>query len=114
MEKQLPKDRADLVGALEKAAADISKGGRDSKKPWAGKNADKCHRTPQKVHHCIDKVIADIQREINRMPEKATPEKATATDGSRHGTGTFRAAVSRIEPAGQESHGKSSRSAKSR
>ncbi|WP_327297309.1 MULTISPECIES: hypothetical protein [unclassified Streptomyces] len=88
IKKQLTKERADLVGALKRAAADIGNGGRDSKKSWVGKNADKWHSDVtgrrKTVHTRIDKVIADIQRELDRMPEKVTPEEAQAMNRNRH------------------------------
>jgi hypothetical protein len=87
LKRQLEKDRTGLVDALKKAAADIGKGGRDSDKSWVGKNADKWNDDVsgrrKTVRSRIDKVLEDIQREINSMPEKVTPEEATSMNRNR-------------------------------
>ncbi|MGW1727384.1 hypothetical protein ACWCQK_31260 [Streptomyces sp. NPDC002306] len=87
LRRQLQKDRTDLVDALNKAARDIGKGGRDSVKSWVGKNADQWHgdvaARRKTVHTRIDKVLDDIQREIDSMPEKVTPEEANSMNRNR-------------------------------
>jgi hypothetical protein len=87
LKRELANDRADLVDALKRAAADVGKGGRDSKKSWVGENADRWHSDinghRQTVRARIDKVLDDIQREIDRMPEKVTAEEANSMNKSR-------------------------------
>lgn len=87
LKRQLEKDRAYLVDALKRAAADIGKGGRDSAKSWVGKSADKWHNDVaghrKTVRARIDKALEDIQREIDRMPEKLTPEEVNAMNRNR-------------------------------
>jgi len=87
LKRQLEKERSDLVDALKQAATDIGKGGRDSAKSWVGKNADKWHNDVtghrKTVRTRIDKVLEDIQREINSMPEKVTPEEASSMNRNR-------------------------------
>jgi hypothetical protein len=52
-----------------------------------GKTADKWHGDVvghrRTVRARIDKVLTDIQREIDRMPEKVTPEEAGAMNRNR-------------------------------
>ncbi|MFI1484590.1 hypothetical protein [Streptomyces sp. NPDC020747] len=87
LKRELEKERSDLVDALKRAAADIGKGGRDSARSWVGKNADKWHSDVaghrKTLRARVDKVIEDIQREIDRMPEKVTPEEASSMNRSR-------------------------------
>lgn len=87
LKRDLQKEHGDLVDALKRAATDIGKGGRDSSKSWVGKNADKWHNDVaghrKTVRARIDKVLEDIQREIDSMPEKVTPEEATAMNRNR-------------------------------
>ncbi|CCK28232.1 hypothetical protein BN159_3853 [Streptomyces davaonensis JCM 4913] len=87
LKQQLEKERSDLVGALKRAATDIGKGGRDSAKAWVGKNADKWHNDVsghrKTVRSRIDKVLEDIQREIDSMPAKVTPEEASSMNRNR-------------------------------
>ncbi|MFF7042583.1 hypothetical protein ACIP4T_14830 [Streptomyces massasporeus] len=88
LKQELEKERGELVSSLKKAAAEIGKGGRDSVRSWVGKNADKWHDDVaghrKTVRTRIDKVLEDIQREIDRMPEKVTPEEANSMNRSRH------------------------------
>ncbi|MFJ2260036.1 hypothetical protein ACIOKD_17110 [Streptomyces sp. NPDC087844] len=87
LRRELEKERSDLVDALKRGARDIGKGGRDSTKSWVGKTADKWHGDVighrKTVRARIDKVLTDIQREIDRMPEKVTPEEASAMNRNR-------------------------------
>lgn len=87
LKRQLEKDRPDLVDALKRAASDIGKGGRDSAKSWVGKNADKWHNDVaghrKTVRSRVDKVLEDIQREIDSMPEKVTQEEASSMNRNR-------------------------------
>jgi hypothetical protein len=87
LKRELERERSDLVDALKRAAGDIGKGGRDSSKSWVGKTANKWHSDVaghrRTVRARIDKVLEDIQREINRMPEKVTPEEAGAMNRNR-------------------------------
>ncbi|MFF7450629.1 MULTISPECIES: hypothetical protein [unclassified Streptomyces] len=87
LKRQLEKDRPALVDALKKAAVDIGKGGRDSAKSWVGKNADKWHQdvagNRKTVQSRVDKVLEDIQREIDSMPKKVTSEEASSMNRNR-------------------------------
>ncbi|MEU6380024.1 hypothetical protein [Streptomyces sp. NPDC046909] len=87
LKQQLEKERSDLVGTLKRAATDVGKGGRDSDKSWVGTNADKWHDDVSgrraTVRSRIDKVLEDIQREIDTMPEKVTPEEAASMNRNR-------------------------------
>jgi hypothetical protein len=87
LKQQFEKERSDLVDALKTAAKDIGKGGRDSAKSWVGKNADKWHNDVtgrrNTVRARIDKVLEEIQREIDSMPEKVTPEEANSMNRNR-------------------------------
>ncbi|MFS8204861.1 hypothetical protein ACLVWQ_40085 [Streptomyces sp. CWNU-52B] len=87
LKRELEKERSDLVDALKRGAGDIGKGGRDSTKSWVGKTADKWHSSVvghrKTVRARIDKVLEDMQREIDRMPEKVTPEEASAMNRNR-------------------------------
>ncbi|MFJ4541042.1 hypothetical protein ACIP39_34540 [Streptomyces tibetensis] len=88
LKRELEKERGEFVSSLKKAAADIGKGGRDSVRSWVGKNADKWHDDVaghrKTVRTRIDKVLEDVQREIDRMPEKVTQEEANSMNRSRH------------------------------
>ncbi|MCX4665217.1 hypothetical protein OG453_00765 [Streptomyces sp. NBC_01381] len=87
LKRELEKERDSLVGALKRAAEDIGKGGANSKKSWVGTTANKWHSDVaghrKTARMRIDKVLADIQREIDRMPEKVTPEEATSMNRNR-------------------------------
>ncbi|MGW2823261.1 hypothetical protein ACWC24_20070 [Streptomyces sp. NPDC001443] len=87
LKRDLQRERADLVGALKQAEKDIGDGGRDSAKSWVGKNADTWHGEVaghrKVVRARIDKVLEDIQREIDTMPEKVTAEEATSMNRNR-------------------------------
>ncbi|NGO45767.1 hypothetical protein [Streptomyces ureilyticus] len=87
LKRELERERSNLVDALKRAAADVGKGGRDSAKSWVGKNADKWHNDVaghrKTVRARIDKALEDIQREIDRMPEKVTPEEASSMNRNR-------------------------------
>lgn len=87
LKRELQKERAELVGAFKRAAADIGKGGASSTKAWVGKTANKWHSDVnghrKTVRTRIDKLLVDIQREINRLPEKVTPEEATMMNRNR-------------------------------
>ncbi|WP_405671035.1 hypothetical protein [Streptomyces sp. NBC_01530] len=87
LKQQLEKERGDFVDAFKRAAGDIGKGGRDSSKSWVGKNADKWHNDAvghrKTVHTRITTVLADIQREIDSMPEKVTQEEANSMNRNR-------------------------------
>jgi hypothetical protein len=52
-----------------------------------GRNADKWHNDVaghrKTVRARIDKVLEDVQREIDRMPEKVTPEEANSMNRNR-------------------------------
>ena len=52
-----------------------------------GKSADKWHNDVaghrKTVRARIDKALEDIQREIDRMPEKLTPEEVKAMNRNR-------------------------------
>ncbi|SNX63208.1 hypothetical protein SAMN06272735_5010 [Streptomyces sp. TLI_55] len=84
---QLEKELGDFTDAFKKAASDIGNGGRDSSKSWVGKNADKWNLDVtgqrKKVRSRMDKVLEAIQREINSMPEKVTPEEANSMNRNR-------------------------------
>ena len=88
LKRELEEERDEFVSSIKKAAADIGKGGRDSVRSWVGKNADQWH--DDVTGHCkpvrtrIDKVLEDVQREIDRMPEKDTQEEANSMNRSRH------------------------------
>jgi hypothetical protein len=87
LKRDLERERSDLVDALKRAATDVGKGGRDSVKSWVGRNADKWHNDVaghrKTVRARIDKVLEDVQREIDRMPEKVTPEEANSMNRNR-------------------------------
>ncbi|MPY30728.1 hypothetical protein FNH09_05180 [Streptomyces adustus] len=87
LKRDLQREHATLVGALKQAEKDIGNGGRDSAKSWVGKNADNWHREVaghrKVVRTRIDKVLEDIQREIDSMPEKVTSEEATSMNRNR-------------------------------
>ncbi|MDL2079984.1 hypothetical protein QNN03_26435 [Streptomyces sp. GXMU-J15] len=87
LKEQLEKERPDLVDALKRAATDVGKGGKDSVKAWVGKNADKWHSEVaghrKTVRSRIDQVLEDIQREIDSMPVKVTPEEASSMNRNR-------------------------------
>ncbi|MFD5909587.1 hypothetical protein ACFWHL_12835 [Streptomyces massasporeus] len=88
LKRELEKERGDFVSSLKKAATDVGKGGRDSVRSWVGKNADKWHDDVaghrKTVRTRIDKVLEDVQREIDRMPDKVTQEEANSMNRSRH------------------------------
>lgn len=87
IKRQLEKDRGCFVDAFKKAAADIGNGGGDSAKSWVGKNADRWHGDVTghraKIRTRLDKVVEDIQREIDSMPEKVTQDEATSMNRNR-------------------------------
>ncbi|MFJ6127070.1 hypothetical protein ACIQKE_18480 [Streptomyces griseoviridis] len=84
---QLEKERGEFVDAFKNAAADVGKGGRDSSKSWVGTNADAWHTVASGHRRTLSArfttVIEDIQREIDGMPEKVTPEEATSMNRNR-------------------------------
>ncbi|MFE5754179.1 hypothetical protein ACFQ7I_10825 [Streptomyces massasporeus] len=88
LKRDLEKERGEFVSSFKKAVADIGKGGRDSVRSWVGKNADQWHDDVaghrKAVRTRIDKVLEDVQREIDRMPEKVTQEEANSMNRSRH------------------------------
>ncbi|MFJ2819481.1 MULTISPECIES: hypothetical protein [unclassified Streptomyces] len=87
LRSQFEKERGEFVDAFKRAATDIGKGGRDSSKAWVGKNADAWHTEAaghrKAVNAKFAKILEDIQRQIDSMPEKVTQEEATSMNRNR-------------------------------
>ncbi|WP_405755899.1 hypothetical protein OHA44_24125 [Streptomyces sp. NBC_00144] len=75
MKKELTHEVADLHQLLKSASKDIG-----NKKSWVGKNATKWHTDIEgqrrTLKRLIDELIPSVQKEIDKCPEKVSPQEA--------------------------------------
>jgi hypothetical protein len=79
---RMKEERWSLVSAFELAAKEVGKGSATADMAWVGETAERWHghavRQRAKVRDRLDAVMEDVQRRIDAMPARVTPEEAAA------------------------------------